>query len=246
MNIDNLLDIVDPDAAIYRIFTKRRFLELIRSRKNALVSPRLWGDPFENFFLRSEVVGPEGEKISIEGIAEDWYGQCWTLNEDTDAMWRIYSHEKDGIKVKTTIRKLFNCFYDADDRFASLKFLIGKVEYWTEAQIFDVMSKTSFSDIAYGGQATGFAKLLCIKREAFEHEREVRLLFQDLDPKRSSGNVALFDFDVNAICDEVVLDPRLEATQFSELKVEIEAEGCNIPIAQSPLYRVPKFTLRLE
>jgi hypothetical protein len=110
MNIDNLLDIVDPDAAIYRIFPKRRFLELIRSRKNALVSPRLWDDPFENFFLRSEVVGPEGERISIEGIAKDWYGQCWTLNEDTDAMWRIYSHDKGGIKIKTTIRKLFNGF----------------------------------------------------------------------------------------------------------------------------------------
>ena len=114
MKADNLLDIPDLDAPIYRIYSSSRFLDLACSRKNGLVKLRLWDDPFENFFLRSEVTGPGGEKISIENIAEDWYGQCWTLNADTDAMWRIYSHDKDGIKIRTTIRKLFNSFYEAE------------------------------------------------------------------------------------------------------------------------------------
>ena len=108
------------------------------------------------------------------------------------------------------------------------------------------MNKTSFQDIAFGGQSAGFARLLCIKREAFEHEREVRLLFQDLDPKRSTGNAVLFDFDLNTICEEVVLDPRLDEAQFAKLKAEIAAEGCTLPIVQSSLYRAPQFTLRLE
>lgn len=246
MKSDNLLDIPDLDAPIYRIFPRRRFLELVRARKNALVKPALWDDPFENFFLRSEITGPDGERISIAGLADDWYGQCWTLNEDTDAMWRIYSHDKDGIKLRTTISKLFDSFYDKTDTFADLKFLIGRVQYWKQAEIAAFMGKTSFQDISFGGQATGFAKLLCVKREAFEHEREVRLLFQDLDPKRSKGPVVLFDFDVNAICEEVVVDPRLEETEVAAFKAEIAVAGCTLPVSQSPLYRVPQFNMRLE
>lgn len=246
MKSDNLLDIPDPDAPLFRIYSKHRFLDLLRTRKNALVKPRLWNDPFENFFLRSDVTGPKGEKISIKSLAEDWYGQCWTLNEDTDAMWRIYSHCKNGVKVRTTIRKLFDSFYDGSDKFADLKFLIGKVQYQTTENIADFMSNVSFYDIASGGQATGFAKLLCVKREAFEYEREVRLLFQDLDPKRSKGDAVLFDFDVNAMCEDVVIDPRFDEGQVAAFKDEIAAVGCTLPISQSSLYRAPNFTIRLQ
>jgi hypothetical protein len=108
------------------------------------------------------------------------------------------------------------------------------------------MGRTTFSDIAFGGQATGFARLLCIKREAFLHENEVRLLFQDLDPKRACGVAARFRFDVNKVCDEVVLDPRLDQAGFDALEAEIKSAGCTLPVSQSALYRAPKFNLALE
>jgi hypothetical protein len=45
------------------------------------------GPMLQPIFLRSCVAEPQGENISIESLAEAWYGQCWTLNEDTtDAM----------------------------------------------------------------------------------------------------------------------------------------------------------------
>jgi hypothetical protein len=246
MKSDNLLNITDPDAPIYRIYPKDRFMQLLSTGKNGLVKPAKWDDPFENFFLRSDVSGPGGEKISIAELADNWYWQCWTLNQDTGAMWRIYSHDKDGIKVITTVRKLFDSFYNGSDTFADLKYLIGAVRYWEETVISDFMQTASFRDIAFGGQATGFAELLCVKREAFEHEREVRLLFQDLDPKRSMGNFVPFDLDVNAVFDEVVVDPRLNETDAAALQAEIKAAGCTRNISQSPLYRVPKFNMRLE
>lgn len=246
MKVDNIFDIPDSDAPIYRIYSKRWFLDLLNSRENGLVKPRIWDDPFENFFLRSEVTGLDGEKISIENLAENWYGQCWTLNADTDAMWRIYSPDKDGIKVKTTVRKLFDNFYDVHDTFADLKYLIGRVQYKTEAEIVKLMERSTFTGIVLGGQATGFARLLCIKREAFEHESEVRLLFQDLDPKRARGAATRFKFDVNTVCDEVALDPRLDQTEFDAMEAEIKSAGCTLPVSQSTLYRAPKFNLALE
>jgi hypothetical protein len=144
------------------------------------------------------------------------------------------------------LRKLFDSFYDGNDKVADLKFLIGKVQYWKEAEIAHFMSGVSFyRDVASGGQATGFAKLLCMKREGFEHEREVRLLFQDLDPKRSTGKLTLFDCDVNAICDDVVIDPRLDKAQVATFREEILTAGCTLPVSQSPLYRMPNYIISL-
>jgi hypothetical protein len=246
MDAKNLIDIADQDAPIYRIFSKCRFLDLIASGRNGLVNPCKWEDPFENFFLRASVTGPRGEIISMNNIATDWYGQCWTYNVDTDAMWRIYSYAKDGIKIKTTVRKLFESFYDDGDRCATLKFFCGQVSYLTEANIATLMSNVTFQDIAFGGQANKFAELLCMKREAFEHEKEVRLLFQDMDPKRGAAGVAMFDLDINRVCDEVVLDPRLSNCEAAVIEKDIKAAGCILPISRSGLYRVPVFQIRLS
>src|SRR5271155_4059703 len=103
----NGLDIDNWDAAIYRVLPLKRFKELIVKKRLVLVRPLLWDDPFENFFLNCPVrIPPTGELGSMKQISEKWYGICWTKNSDSDAMWRIYSHMKDGVRVSTTIRKL--------------------------------------------------------------------------------------------------------------------------------------------
>ena len=244
----NILGITDLDTPIYRIFSLHRFMDLLASRMNGLVNPSKWEDPFENFFLLSEIVAPRGERgerISMSKLAEDWYGQCWTFNADTDAMWRIYSRDKDGVRLRTTVRKLFHSFYDSADQLASLKFFCGRVSYYTEDQISALMRKLTFRDVALGGQGDKFAELLCIKREAFQHENEVRLLFQDTIPKRGTGGVVCFPLDVNAVCDDVVVDPRLTDSEALAVERKIRTAGCVLPITKSPLYRAPSFTIRL-
>jgi hypothetical protein len=104
----------------------------------------------------------------------------------------------------------------------------------------------SSNDISFGGQGTGFAELLCIKREAFEHEKEVRLLFQDLDPKRGKDEIVEFDLDVNHVFEDVVIDPRLTPNQVKAICAEIKAAGCSLPISQSTLYRPPNFNIPLS
>jgi hypothetical protein len=149
-------------------------------------------------------------------------------------MWRIYSPDpsNDSIKIKTTIRKLFDSFYQKSDKYASLKYLVGKVHYQTEQEIIDLMDRTTFADIAIGGQSTSFARLLCIKREAFAHENEVRLLYQDTESNHTADDVVSFDFDLNALCDEVILDPRLKPADVTALTTEITAAGRTLPLQQ--------------
>jgi hypothetical protein len=127
--INNGLGIENWDCPIYRIYTYERFKDMITTKTNGLVNPAKWDDPFENFFLKQNAITSNGKLVSLASLYDSWYGQCWTKHRDNDAMWRIYSPNKDGIRVATTIRKLFSGFYDVSDKFANMKFLIGTVEY---------------------------------------------------------------------------------------------------------------------
>ena len=98
----NGLDIDNWDAAIYRVLPIKRFKEMIRKKTLVLVRPSLWDDPFENFFLKCKVKLRTGELASMKPIRDKWYGICWMRTPDSDAMWRIYSRKKDGVRISTT------------------------------------------------------------------------------------------------------------------------------------------------
>ena len=135
-----LIDENGLDSPIYRIYGINRLESLFHSNTDALVSTDKWDDPFENFFLaRTEAVDPEtGNFIILKNLADDWYGQCWSLNRETDAMWRIYSPDpknQPGVKVRTTIRKLFNNLSSSNSTFPVLQFFVGRVDYWSQKKI---------------------------------------------------------------------------------------------------------------
>jgi len=161
-------------------------------------------------------------------------------------MWRIYSREEDGVRVSTTIRRLFSAIYDDKDQFATLKYFVGEVEYKERAEIEDFLRRTPFMSLAFGGQAGPFARTLCIKRPEFSHEAEVRLLVQHLEPT-DPGDVLNVPFDyAKVLDDEVALDPRLEPAQFEAVKKELLGAGCTLKITQSDLYKIDEMTIDLE
>lgn len=243
---ENGIDVTDWDVQIYRVFTLGRFRDLLQTNKNGLVHPSKWCDPFENFFLKCKAQTPTGELVSLESISAGWYGQCWTKNRDSDAMWRIYSPKKDGVRASTTIRKLLSAIYDTSDKFRDLKYFIGVVKYMERPEIENFLSATAFTDLAVGGQPHNFARTLCIKRPEFAHEHEVRLLIHDAENNMGIGGVVNVDFDHAAVFDEVTLDPRLPTPEFESAREELIASGCKLPISQSDLYRINEAVIRLQ
>lgn len=244
----------DFDSPIYRIYPLEKFEAMLASNQDALVNPTKWEDPFENFFLeRTEVLDSvSGVPIPLKNLAQDWYGQCWSFNQDTDAMWRIYSPDsqaKVGVKVATTPRRLFQNLKLVGSAAPYLQFFIGKISYLMEQQITKLMQGLTFSDVALGGQGDKFAHLLCIKREAFQHENEVRLIFQDIEnsgSKRGANGVFKYRLDPNVLFDEVVLDPRLKDADVATIVSKLKAANCKLQIAQSPLYQAPRFVIPFQ
>jgi len=243
---ENILNFNSLDTKIYRIFSIEHFKDLLKSKELVLVNPaKKLDDPFENFFLKTEVVLPDGIKTKLDDLQNKWYVQCWTYKKESDALWRIYSPCKNGVRVSTTARKLFDSIYNENEDLPFLRYFVGNVNYIPQKEIEDFLTGSSFWDIAAGGSNNNFAKLLCIKRPEFDHEEEVRILVNDINGNIGDGELYRIPFEIENVFDDVCLDPRYNDVEYKKIKKEIEDLGCNLPISQSQLYKLTITQIRL-
>ncbi|WP_298936870.1 DUF2971 domain-containing protein [uncultured Ruegeria sp.] len=201
---------------IYRVFPRDRFFQLFEESNNVLVRPTMWDDPFENFILRSPVRTASGEKGEF-AFHKDLYGQCWTLHTASDAMWRIYSPEKDAVRVRTTVGRLLDSLCAANKGTENDSCYIGKVDYPTEAKL-KTFARTIFKD---GLTARAVANSLLAKRKAFEHEKEVRIIFFEGGQTVHENGVYKYPLDPHAVFDQVMLDPRMSTEEYARFKEDI-------------------------
>jgi hypothetical protein len=247
-NILNLSGI-SLDKPIYRVYPIERLVQMFIEKKNTLVKPKMWDDPFENFFLTQTFI-PYGE---FGDFRDSFYGQCWTLNsKESDALWRIYSHNKNGVRIKTTIYKLFYSFYNPKDSFASVSQFIGKIKYYPEKTIKNDYEK-EFENIHSDPQViTNLAiQSLLTKRIEFKHENEVRLLYTDSDiynrKEYLKKDIYQYRFEPLNIVDEILFDPRFDNTLYNIFKEKMVTLGFNVnKIKKSKLYQFPKLKLILD
>jgi len=80
---------INPNTPIYRIFTLQRGLDTIVGKKLTLVRPHLWDDPYENALYQRKMKTEQGDEVSVEALRNCLYGQCWTEDGNSDALWRI-------------------------------------------------------------------------------------------------------------------------------------------------------------
>ena len=220
------------DKPIYRIMPVARLLQSLEEKKLVLVPPRKWDDPFENWLLSAKIkLSSTGETGNMESIRNEVYGQCWTQHRETDAMWRIYSSDANGAKVKSTPRKLLDALKKATPKNSDVTCFIGKVKYQTQKNL--VTSLTSI-DI-FNANGSGIAESLLYKRREFSHEKEVRLIFTG-----GSGAIHSFSVDPNILFDEIVFDPRVDRHLYNAYKTAVVAKGFPNRVTQSLLYKPPE------
>jgi hypothetical protein len=241
MNTNNLIRIDDLDQEVFRIDKIDRIEQMFSDNMLVLVRPAMWEDPFENFLLKCSAVEPDGTIVALDNLANSWYGSCWTLNSDSDAMWRIYSQKKDGIRLKSTVRKLAEAIWETQNLFSSLKYFIGKVQYLPRTDIEKILQRTSFWNLAAGGQNSAFAETLLLKRTEFEHENEIRILAcssnDPLDP-RTNGDLYKIPINSNYFIEELCIDPRLSDAEAETVKNKLQRFGYSGQITQSELYKL--------
>ncbi|MDQ2946129.1 MAG: DUF2971 domain-containing protein [Acidobacteriota bacterium] len=239
--VRNCIDLEnDLDTPVYRVFSSDRFFETFVSRTLALVRPHKWDDPFENFLYQVKIESPDGNPVSVAGLRRKLFGQCWSLNDESDATWRIYSHAKDGIKCRSTVRKVFEAIYNPGDKYASLRYFIGRVAYKSEGELLDLFADSDrYISILTDTSGRGPVIALLSKRNEFRHEQEVRLIYQS--PVDVPDDVHFFPLtDPNDLFDELVFDPRMSAFYVKAFTNYLRSLGYTKPISQSRLYRLPE------
>lgn len=227
----------DYDKYIYRVVSLERLVELFVSKENTLVKPRLWEDTFENFILQSPVKLNSGLVVNYD-LHERMYGQCWTLHKSSDAMWRIYSQDKCGLRIRTTINKLLNSVRAYETTRKKVTACIGKVEYLSDRGLLKRANST-FDDKGISKQ--NIFRSLLVKRSAFKHENEVRILIDAWGQDGCSSDLFKYVLDPNDLIDQIMVDPRRTPAEYEIIKHIIRAStGYKGVIKRSLLYALPK------
>ncbi|QVL30290.1 DUF2971 domain-containing protein [Telmatocola sphagniphila] len=272
-NPKNVFDLPDLDVPIYRIFPVDRFRQVMEGRKLALVRPASWEDKFENVLLKSKASINTKEIVGLCDLREKMYGQCWMLCPDSEAMWKLYSfpselpsrwfhravykvnrwlnglpHKQEGVKVRTTPRKLFTAFFKDSEQYCDLCYFIGRVRYMPQQDIESMLKdEDQVTSLVLDSTGRGHAQSLLFKRDSFSHEQEVRLIYAandgSFDPNRA---LYLSDVAPNSLFEEVSLDPRLATVERDDSIARIRSWGYQGPINQSTLNIPPHFTVDLD
>ena len=237
MTFHNYLNLSESelDKPVYRIISIDRLEQLFNTKTNVLVSPEKWDDPFENFILKSKIKLDNGEVGNI-GFCNDYYAQCWTTHKASDAMWRIYSQDSKGVRIRTTVRKLAESLSVGLKEWKNTQCFIGKVKYLPNKKLLE-FANTILTGLP---KPTQFAQTLLVKRPAFIHEKEIRLIYFDKDSTVKS-DIFSYKIDPHSLIDQIMIDPRMTKDEALSTKAKIQKEtSYKGTIKRSLLYAPPE------
>ncbi|MER9445386.1 hypothetical protein NKI79_29255 [Mesorhizobium sp. M0340] len=114
---------------------------------------------------------------------------------------------------------------------------IGSVQYLPDRKLFQSAS-TIF---AKGLNPGTVASTLLVKRTAFKHEKEVRLVYRKLFGDPAPEGKFRYTVDPSDLIDQIMIDPRVNPTEATAMKNEIASQtGFAGHIKWSLLYKAPK------
>jgi hypothetical protein len=223
---------------IFRFIPFDYLLHLLRTETLWVGQTKLWDDTYENFLAKANYNFGK-MNVSYMGFLPGFYGQCWTLQKETDALWRIYSHDKTGVRIKSRIDKVLGIsLYEVNFKpFSTRLRAIGKVRYLKPKEIREWIKDNSFDII----NANTLTESLFIKRKEFSHEKEIRLIIhksidqEDEDSGIERNHIKL-QIRANELIDEITFDPRLDDEKFDTYKKVIESMGFTNKVNKSKLY----------
>ena len=217
---------------IYKFIPFEYVVSIFRANALQIFQTLHWEDVYENFLLKS--VASKDEQKNLKQLVQSYYGQCWTFRKETDALWRIYSPTKQSVRLQTTIRKLGNATRQCVETSADITCAtIGPVKYFQPAKFRKWVQARGRSE----GAAPALIDSLFIKRTAFSHESELRLILQrkELIAQKGKPHIKLA-IDPNKFFNEIALDPRVTDDQVTIYTHMLRKLGYENRIYRSPLY----------
>ena len=234
----NFLNILDSqlDSHIYRIMKQEYVFKMFADNQNVLSQPHNWKDKFENFLLSSTMT-LDGKNTTY-GFKNDWIGQCWTSDGFSEAMWGIYANDSDQryLRIRSTPRKLLTGLEAAHPAMPQDTCFLAKVKYKTEKFLKEFVNNNGCLELSQ----KRFADSLSLKRRAFRHENEVRLLFLGDSKNYDCKGLYIYSVDPHNMITQIMADPNIKPNCWKNEKAKIMlATGFKGEIKRSKTYDPP-------
>lgn len=262
----------EDSMSIYKYISFEQFVDLIENEQLYLTNVTLWDDKYEevNIYELLNKIMPKyiqdsfsKDKESMNSLIQDSkkinktiYAQSWSIkSKESDAMWKIYSPNKTGVRISIEIGKIFE---QIKKKYKNVKKY--KINYHKN-------DKDKIDNLNKDGKNESYElSVLNYKREAFEHEEEYRfsLMIEDLEKyinieqkynEKFKINEQNFQVDTPPVLyydcpleliNEVLLDPRapeyFEKT-FKTYCIHRKFKENNIMFKKSSLYDDPSLKL---
>ncbi len=238
-----------PDLSIYRYVKFEHFLNFVKTGKYGIGKVAHWEDPYENYLAKCPLL--DRYENTICRCMGNFYGQCWTRStEESDAMWRIYSRvdmidrktrmiSGMAVRIKTTAERLQK-ITETIAEFSISEGYIGSVEYKTQCEIDKDRRELILDSTCNYWEKEGQA--FFVKRKAFEHENEFRIIAHGW----CESDIVYADAIPDLFIDEVTFDPRLTESEYNFYKDQVVKAGfLKEKINKSQLYYFEPSVIRV-
>lgn len=221
-------EIVTPpdETVIWRYFRLEYFKQAIESNTLYFSPIYKFADPWEASipkagleWRRKQLIdaGKKGKDaldkaienvLKIEGIRQQSTravkANCWHMGyHESEAMWKLFVGTGDGVAIKSTVGHIKEALSEADE-----DIFIGQINYIN-------YNDANFNDVQW-------YRYCFHKREAFSHEKEMRLAFFDINEYRSSNPNAAGRF-VSTDLKHLILEIKVSANREDLIKEVISA-----------------------
>lgn len=264
---------IDDETPIFRYMSIPQLLFMVEYKAIHFSKISNWikEDPFEgesiNHYINSykelwESANNERErntcKVGLE-VAQNYnslcFGSSWTIREESDAMWRIYSWENDSLRIKTSVGKLRSCrtfpseikpLYKPHRLQQSAR---GRVYLapghhclprCVNKVIYGPLPPPPVTQNIERGNGMFFPHVFFHKRKEYDFEEEVRLIVQGPINSGTFNEMSSYppQFDVNKVdflyssiredfIEEVVIHPRAKEWVVSTIEKYCQGKSLN-------------------
>ena len=221
---------------MYKYMDIETFIQCLMNSNIRFVEPKLWPDNYESRFYTADYSAITKDR----SVTPKLYACCFTLNDTSEAAWKIYSYGKTGLASRCVqLRISKRGFRNALDSYAQKKGCYvyeGKMNYsldeyeishlhYKDYDIFPMIFNHDFSFKSY-------MSLLLLKRPAFSYENEYRYF---IVPDKSDSGAPIDQMFPFIPWEELI----------SEVKVSRECTDIELDIIKSFL-KIRKISLEPE
>jgi hypothetical protein len=235
---------VDLDAPIHRIVRLDHFLDDIRAQKftHTRINRYKWGDPSENPLLNRPFIDAQtGASGTLNGVVENMFASCWsTVPLDEAGYWASFSYGLPSVRIQSTAGKLLSAVMSESNPHYSVQHSIGKVHYFSEADLDAYFSDPDYSKHLDG---LGYGIHLSLMRLGLDMkpEQEVRLIYDFMSNEDwVRRNVRLINqhhaqvpFGWADTIESIVIGPFVRDGGQKAAEAELRKQGIVCPISSS-------------